>query len=126
MNNDMLREIFKYLSLKDKVKLERSCYQFMICVNELLLQQKGLKIYNKNYLNLIKPCNIPYVVIIKESDNILYLNFSEKYFEIIFEKCCNITSLELIYCDISEDIIEFINKKCTKITSFKIYSNLIL
>ena len=57
MNNDVLKEIFKYLSLKEKVKLERSCNQFMIYVNELLLRQKRLKIYDKNNLNLIKSYN---------------------------------------------------------------------
>ncbi len=134
MNDDVLKLILEYLSVKEKIRLERCSKQFMSCIKELLLLQNGLRISHENSENFCHHkkhstynANICDAIFVRHSSRgcCRYRTFdifsSKENLENILRKCPNIRSLELIECEINYEIIEWLSDKCRKLGCFKLY-----
>lgn len=123
LNDDVLKIAFKYLSLRDKFRAQRTSKQFRNVLQELLQEQCALRIGNiadyydncRDERHSTKNCDIEDAIVKKYFYKYFYMNditASKDQLANIFWKCPNIKCLELHNFQIDVDTIKWIKWHC--------------
>jgi hypothetical protein len=135
LNDDVLKLIFQYLSLKDKFRIQRTSKQFCRVIQELLSEQHSIRIGNvaDYYANCrddkhsTNNANIEDAIVKKFFYKYFYMNDitgSKDRLEQIFWKCPNIRCIELHNFQIDVETVKWIkwhlpNIECLRIDEIK-------
>ncbi|CAG2107303.1 unnamed protein product [Medioppia subpectinata] len=125
LSDDILGLIFNELNVKQLLRLESICNQFVDCVGSALQRKKGLRIgykssdYNRGYHSLrdndIIEALVPKDAYLYNTSVIIYLSEIKDILNSILGKCLNVKSLDFKDVIIDGQMVSMITSLCPRL-----------